>query len=429
MPPRARRLKDLGVTRNSVLDDQSWVDRAFWGNSEETLQYNTNRNPLSILQTAFKEYIIGTPIESATLGIEITYIEANNTTPRTMFVLKRNYENQISHVRAGDTSDAYLSQTAIDNGVTFENNQLNQLLRTVNNFRILQMMLSEVYNDDPESRRRAQQQRDGTRGRRFRRHYYNNGYYPVSIPIRLLYRNVTREIIEATPLTYTRMVDNQRTEDFNNLWQRNNSIQQQSRLLLTRDEIAALSQPSHEEMEQILQREAGRIQAEQRARHENRQTDEEIRALFDRLTVEGEIQDTDLNPDQLTVVKDSSILNKPMSSYVWAGRCGICFDDDKTGLCRVNCDAGHVFHCDCINGWRNVKKNITIAQTVPLSLRDNRTRWNDDCPICNQPISTMVHVTPEVASSLPSSFGKKSKKVLEKRLKSLEKEIKYFKRN
>ena len=80
--------------------------------------------------------------------------------------------------------------------------------------------------------------------------------------------------------------------------------------------------------------------------------------------------------------------------------CQLCFDDDTTQpICRVNCNYGHIFHCECINAYRNTRTGYG---------------WNNKCPICVQRgdpvITSMVNLTTERIEHLPSSFGKKRDK-------------------
>jgi hypothetical protein len=113
------------------------------------------------------------------------------------------------------------------------------------------------------------------------------------------------------------------------------------------------------------------------------------------------------NPNPLNVVMDLSILNKPITSYVYPGLCQICLEEDRSKLCRVNCRVGHVFHCKCINEYR---EGYTVYG------------WNNKCPVCREEtIDKMVRLTPNIASSLPTEFGKR-KNVLKK----VESEIKYL---
>jgi len=119
------------------------------------------------------------------------------------------------------------------------------------------------------------------------------------------------------------------------------------------------------------------------------------------------------NPNPLQYINDQLLLAKPLTSYVWPGMCQICFTDDREGLCRVNCEVGHIFHCDCVNSWRNTRKTNTYYEHG----------WHNDCPVCHEAIESMVQVTPAVAEKLPSSFGRRRRGNL---LKVVESEIKYL---
>jgi ankyrin repeat protein len=115
-----------------------------------------------------------------------------------------------------------------------------------------------------------------------------------------------------------------------------------------------------------------------------------------------------LNPDQLRVVDLPD--NIKVTSFAWPGRCQICGEPEPINLCLVNCEVGHIFHCECINQWRNTK----IAQG-----------WQDRCPVCrNKDISTIAYVTPEIA--LPNSFGKKKNFKQKSNLKKLDADIAYL---
>ena len=114
-------------------------------------------------------------------------------------------------------------------------------------------------------------------------------------------------------------------------------------------------------------------------------------------------------PHPLQIIQDQALLNKPLTSYVWPGKCQICLEPETSDLCRVNCDIGHIFHCDCINGFRDT---YTIYG------------WNNKCPICRTPIDKMVKVTSNVAQNLPTSFGKAKRRSKNLTLKQINKLIK-----
>ena len=73
--------------------------------------------------------------------------------------------------------------------------------------------------------------------------------------------------------------------------------------------------------------------------------------------------------------------------------CQICMEPETEDLCRVNCDAGHIFHCSCITQYRNTYTDFG---------------WNNKCPVCRIVISKMVKVP--AGMSLPMEFGKRRKR-------------------
>ncbi len=105
----------------------------------------------------------------------------------------------------------------------------------------------------------------------------------------------------------------------------------------------------------------------------------------------------------------------PLTSASYPGECMICSDNIYAGgFCRVNCQAGHVFHCECINQWRNTR------QVNPYFERDD---WQDNCPICRGAIDKIVKIKmPKRLLPLKSEFGKKQGS----ELKVINMEIKYL---
>jgi hypothetical protein len=147
-------------------------------------------------------------------------------------------------------------------------------------------------------------------------------------------------------------------------------------------------------------------------------SDETQQSLLDNWNLNTEVPTVDditENPNQLTTINDQTLLNKPVSSYVFPGACQICLDDSREDLCRVNCSVGHIFHCECIRLWRNSRKTNTYYNHM----------WNDDCPVCHEAIQNMVEVPSTIAATLPSEFGKRKNKIQNK-LKCVETEIKYL---
>jgi len=122
------------------------------------------------------------------------------------------------------------------------------------------------------------------------------------------------------------------------------------------------------------------------------------------------------NPSQLKVV-DSPTEVPSITGKSYPGQCVICTEPIVGEGCRVNCEAGHIFHCDCINGWRNTQKTNTYYNHG----------WQNNCPICRDPISKMYHVqiTPEIQKS--TEFGKR--RVINKawNISEINKAMKYLK--
>ncbi len=98
------------------------------------------------------------------------------------------------------------------------------------------------------------------------------------------------------------------------------------------------------------------------------------------------------NPNPIEIVNNQEIVSKPITSDVWPGRCQICLTSNQENLCRVNCTKGHIFHCDCLNEWRDTY---------------TRFGWNDKCPSCREPINQAVHVPDNI--DLPTEFGKRKR--------------------
>jgi hypothetical protein len=104
-----------------------------------------------------------------------------------------------------------------------------------------------------------------------------------------------------------------------------------------------------------------------------------------------------INPDDQMDggMTGQELLDLPVTG--WPGSCAICYGDDNTDLCRVDCRAGHIFHCGCIDQWRNA--------------RDYNGRRNRRCPLCRDIITYKISVPDNMAERLPSGFGKRKSKM------------------
>ena len=354
--------------------ENKWENRNLWEEEDISRQYNNQFTPETVLREAFEKFIVNTPIESNTVGIQIIYLEnLTGMETKTMFIGKRAYSgsdqeqfriNDIPDVSPYDDprSTRTYVQSFEENGNNFRNDQLEELLEQLSNYFILMITLCEVYNDDPEFRTRRSRRR--RRGRPLPENI-PSGYYPFTIPILLLYKNVPARFLVSLPEPLdTRAIN----------------IQQQL--------MQNLENPSEQAQQSLL---------------DNWNLDTQIPTVID---------DIDENTNPLVFVNDQTLLNKPVSSYVFPGVCQICLDDSREDLCRVNCSVGHIFHCECVNSWRNTRKTNTYYEHG----------WHDDCPVCHESIESMVQLTPKVASELPNSFGKKRKN----QIKVIDLEIKYL---
>jgi hypothetical protein len=107
------------------------------------------------------------------------------------------------------------------------------------------------------------------------------------------------------------------------------------------------------------------------------------------------------NPNQLQVVTGPA--NPVITSASYPDQCIICQEPVVKG-CRVNCkknatenlkDQGHIFHCDCINEWRNTRATNTFYDKG----------WQNGCPLCRVPIDSMYYIT--IPEGFKTEFGKR----------------------
>jgi hypothetical protein len=325
--------------------------------TREQLLFNANLDPKIIIKEAFEKYIVNTPIESNSIGINIIYRRNRTSGVKNIFIAKRNFEGETTqNILQGSLEPEYIRRATNSN--VFENNEIDAVLERSFG-KIIQVTLCEIYNDDPVSVRRRSPGK----------------YYPFLVTIALLYRKIPRDMHEEARNT---------AAEGDAAWIRNNGPP---------------SQRLSEEEEIELQR----MRLENMLNPGTHEIDEP------QTTYQEVDRPSEHTPRPLQMVEDPEILNKPLTSYVWPGMCQICLDSDTAGLCRVNCDAGHIFHCDCINGFRDT---YTLYG------------WNNKCPVCRTLIDKMVSVTPEYATLLPTSFGKAKRCSKDLTLKQIDKLIK-----
>jgi len=379
---------------NTAIPAGGYQEIGYWGyRNGAVLQYRPD-TPANILRDAFNEYIVNENIESNTLGIEIVYLEnEGDTTAKNITIIKRKYQSQPVQTRRANVNNAnehYLDINDIAQSANFPNSQLTNLTIQIQSvYRILQITLCEIYNDDPVSISRR-----GTTRRN-----YVRGYRPFTIPIKLLYRDIDQSTIPPQRF-YS--------------WQAGYVAPE-----ITPEEQAIVDQREQQQQESVIAWRAARqaeqeaLLTQQQAERQQEQTPEQMNALlndpfFNNYENLGQSANA-VNPDPLQVVNNQELLNRPITSYNWPGMCQICqMGNVDEPLCRVDCKQrdnrgvlvpiGHVFHCECINAYRNTRTEYG---------------WNNKCPICVQRgdpvITSMVNLTPVRIEHLPSSFGKKQK--------------------
>ena len=89
----------------------------------------------------------------------------------------------------------------------------------------------------------------------------------------------------------------------------------------------------------------------------------------------------------------------------WDGECVICMENTPQSWCRVNCPAGHVFHCGCIKDYTNTLRNTGVSGYFY-----EEGNFNDQCPLCNKKF-TQLSELPD-PQGLINRFGKKRSKLL-----------------
>ena len=353
-----------------------------------SLRYNVRADPFQLITRAFERYIVGTNIQSNTIGINIIYIQSREHpyATRNIFIAKRSYNGTTTQNMLENTDQAqHVAVDQIQNSAVFDNNQINNVLDRLRDvYRIIQITVCEVYHDTAEAEYRRNN--GGPRGGR--------GYIPFVIPIKLLYRNISNGMYR---------FEKRRHEAQTRIWDRMFEEEQRRR----------------EEEEDRLEEEEDTINLQQQMMNNlQNPSDEAQQQLLDNWNLNTEVPtigDSTENPNQLVSINDQTLLNKPVSSYVFPGACQICLDDSREDLCRVNCSVGHIFHHECITRWRNSRKTNTYYNHM----------WNDDCPVCHEPIESMVQVPPAKAATLPSEFGKRKNKI-QIQLKCVDAEIKYL---
>jgi hypothetical protein len=317
-------------------------------------------------------------MQNTTLGIEILYTDRpDQISPKRIFIVKRVREGQAEQefkiVNTERLVNRHRGTTRADlpfelSGTIFRNNELREVIKKLRRKNILQISLCEVYNDGKRSR-------NGTE------------YTPFTMEVKVLYRNISRELIDqlvAERPTRERAPVNPEIEVINQLQNSiNDAVMAQDRgearrlreqllnFYITLRTRFSPTDPAQEMLEQYIN---------------------DLREILN-----------EINPSQLKVVPTPDPV-PAIGSASYPDMCVICQEPVVGEGCRVNCPAGHIYHCDCINGYRNSRAGNEFYDSG----------FHNDCPYCRQPISQMYRVNiPEGFTTgfgrRRSNFGKKRK--------------------
>ena len=135
---------------------------------------------IQILRDAFQKYIVDTAIESNTIAIQIVYREIAGSPLKSMFITRRQYNNDNSLIKQEIPRINHLKPQDFTNSHVFSNDQLDTLITRIQTFKLIKsIILVEIYNDTP-----------------FNRTHYNEHYYPFTIPIKVLFND---NVVEPSP--------------------------------------------------------------------------------------------------------------------------------------------------------------------------------------------------------------------------------------
>ena len=356
------------------------------------LTVNENRGgPMTVLRDSFRKYIVNTPMQNTTLGIEILYTDRpDQISPKRIFIVRRvrpaQPEQEFKIVNNTRVTRARGDHVPPDepferSGTVFRNNQLRDVVKKLRRKNILQISLCEVYNDGEPSP------------------VSNNEYSPFTMEVKVLYRNIPREIVD-------QVVGERRARE----------REQRGRVRMRAQRV----NPDIEVINQLLTGINAAVMAQNR--DEARRLREQLLNFYITLTTRFSPTDpaqerlqqyisdlreilNEVNPSQLQVVPAPNN-TPPIGSASYPDMCVICQEPVVGEGCRVNCPAGHIYHCDCINGYRNSRAGNEFYDSG----------FHNDCPYCRQPISQMYQVNiPEGFTTgfgrRRSNFGKKRRNI------------------
>ena len=141
-------LPDISFNQGRI--DLSRYDNRYFQNSNlnligyrtrEQLLFNANLDPKIIIKEAFEKYIVNTPIESNSIGINIIYRRNRTSGVKNIFIAKRNFEGETTQNIYSDSPEPEYIRDATNTNV-FENNEIDAVLERSFG-RIIQVTLCE----------------------------------------------------------------------------------------------------------------------------------------------------------------------------------------------------------------------------------------------------------------------------------------------
>ena len=116
------------------------------------------------------------------------------------------------------------------------------------------------------------------------------------------------------------------------------------------------------------------------------------------------VEEYDFNQGQQNPNPPKTVPFNFKQKWNWDGNCVICMENTSNHWCRVNCPAGHVFHCECINEFTNTLKNTSV-----VGYQYRQGNFNDQCPLCNKKF-TQLSILPYSKEMINNRFrfGKKT---------------------
>jgi hypothetical protein len=134
----------------------------------------------------------------------------------------------------------------------------------------------------------------------------------------------------------------------------------------------------------------------------NHQGELETRTIRVPRVITQEYHESDFNRGQPNLNPPKMVPFNFKRPWKFNGECAICMDTEPQSWCRVNCPAGHTFHCACIKEYTNTLKNSDVENYVY-----EEGNFNDQCPLCNKKFTELSELPDP--QGLINQFGKKRK--------------------